>query len=248
MTQPLQQRANYHPDPRVRGGSDRKVFSRLDRIKSKIDFKDKVVLDLGCSGGFFAFELAKTAKKVIAIDADSEIIERNRNIQNELELNNVEFVCAPITAETILKIGKVDITLFLSVFHHMLALSEAYDWNNGMNPQAADSVIAAVNGVTDTLVFEIGYPNEGYEWCERLPHYGPDWDTFVINHIFQDRYQSVEASAPVLELNWLTRHLLSRLSTPYKRDTRLIQIIKQLFRYDSRDLRKIYFGQKVTSK
>lgn len=244
MSQPLLQRLNYHPDPRYLAIADRKVAARLDLIKSKVDFKNKVVLDLGCSGGFFSFSLTKEAKKIIAIDGDPEIIERNKKIRKDLAIENIEFIQGTISRELIDNLEKIDVTLFLSVYHHMLAISDAYDWNQYLDANSRDAFIDALNCKTDVLIFEIGYPNEGYEWCNRLPSYEPNWDEYVKQSVFRGKYKNVEVDLPSIKINWFNKNIVSKLSTPYKEDSYFIEKIKALFRFDARDLRRIYFGKK----
>lgn len=244
MTQSLAERLNYHPDPRNPSRSDRLVQPRLEFITSKVDLSDKVVLDLGCSGGLFSFELAKRARKVIAVDGDREIIARNQAIQKELGVMNLEFIHARIDAAFIRSLPPVDVTLLLSVYHHMLTSSEAYDWNAGATRQSAAEIIEAIHERTGAFVFEVGYPNEGYEWCGRLPDFGTDWDGWVLRTIFQGRYASVEVHRPSVRMGWVNQALVSRLSRPYREDSRMIQRIKSLTRFDARNFRKLYLGTK----
>lgn len=238
----------YHPDPRRTDASDRKVMTRFDHIRARVDFKDKTVLDLGCSGGFFSFNLAQEARMIYAIDGDLEIIRRNMEIQLDLGIKNIEFIHGVISKELIESIGPVDVTLFLSVYHHMLSLSDAYEWNDGMNSHTTDAVINAISSITDTLVFEIGDPNEGYEWCARLPRHDANWDAYVFDNVFRGRYKAVEVSTPPFKMNRVLRYIASSLSTPYKEDTWLIGKIKRLLGFDPRDSRKIYIGRKVSAQ
>jgi len=244
MTQPIEQRLNYHPDPRDELMSDRKVMSRLSFILSKVDFKDKVVLDLGCSGGFFSFEIAKVAKKVIAVDGDKEIISRNKILQNELGIKNIEFICSNISVDTIESVGEVDTTLFLSVFHHMLTASDAYDWNQGVDTNDLSKMLSTLNEQTSNLVFEIGEVNEGYEWCERMPKESLDSKKFVLEEVFRNAYQEVEDYNRLEDISFFNIHIISKLGRAFKRDSRLISILKRAFQFDARDFRKIYIGTK----
>lgn len=244
MTQPLSQRIQYHPDPRDLSTADRNVLSRLKLILERVDFKGRTVLDLGCSGGFFSFALAESARKVIAVDGDAAIIERNRKLQSELGARNIEFLHANITKEILDHIGPVDITLLMSVYHHMLTISDAYDWNQGIDKKKTDGMIDKLNQQTNTLVFEIGYPNEGYEWCARLPRYEPNWDTYVLDNVFRGFYRSVEVEAPAIEKSWINDNIIAKLSSSYKQDNIVISKLKSFFNFDSRDYRKIYIGKK----
>ena len=244
MTQSLEERLGYHPDPRQPGRGHRPTEPRLDLIKSKVDFRDRKVLDLGCSGGFFSFELAKIARQVIAVDGDAEVIERNKAIQRDLGITNIEFVHASIDADLVHRVGPVDVTLLLSVYHHMLTRSAAYDWNADATTRASGDVIDAIADETQVFIFEIGLPNEGYEWCARLPDFGPDWAEYVRRTIFRGRFGKVEAVRPRTRMSWINRQLVSKLSRPYKEDGIFVQRIKSALRYESRDFRTVYFGFK----
>ena len=244
MTQPIEQRVNYHPDPRESTNSDRKVISRYKFITSKVNFKDKVVLDLGCSGGFFTFKISKVARKVIAVDGDPEIIKRNRALQKELAITNIEFICSEISPDTIKGIGEVDITLFLSVFHHMLTASDAYDWNHGVSSEYIGKILSTLNQNTSTIVFEMGEVNEGYEWCERMPKDSLDNKNFVLEKVFQGAFNDVDVYNRLQNINFINSSIVSKLGRAFKRDTKIISIIKRLSQFDSRDLRKIYIGKK----
>lgn len=112
MSQSLAERLDYHGLSGEGGGQDRKCQRRLDLIKSNFNFENEVVLDIGCSGGFFTFALAQSAKRVIAIDGDMEVIQRNKQFQKSKGIENVEFIHSEITTDIIYEVGEVDITLF----------------------------------------------------------------------------------------------------------------------------------------
>lgn len=244
MTQPINQRFNYHPDPRHSIKSDRKVLSRLAFISSKVDFQDKIVLDLGCSGGFFSFELSKVAKKVIAIDGDEEIIARNKSLQRELGIRNIEFIHSNINRDILSSVGKVDVTLFLSVFHHMLTSSDAYDWNNGLKFDEIKAMLEVLNKITSILIFEMGETNEGYEWCERMPKECQNNHEFIVTNIFKNDYKIIDYFQRHENINFFNSLFIAKLSSSFKIDSKLVSMIKRLCRFDSRDFRKIYIGKK----
>ena len=56
-----------------------------------IDLKNKTVYDLGCSNGFFCYELAKRGAKVIGVDKNKKTIELNRLIAEYYDLD-IEFI------------------------------------------------------------------------------------------------------------------------------------------------------------
>lgn len=66
-----------------------KVWRRLLEI---VDFKDKVIFEMGCGTGKYTGKMAQIAKKVFANDISSQMI---RTAQNKLlNVNNIEYICA----------------------------------------------------------------------------------------------------------------------------------------------------------
>jgi SAM-dependent methyltransferase len=248
MTQKLEYRLNYHPDFTGINQSDRKVKQRLDIILNSIDFKDKVVLDLGCSGGYFSFSLSKYAKKIIAVDADEEIIKKNKRIQSELGINNIEFICENIDSKLIENIlDPIDVVLFLSVFHHILSNSEAYDWNLNKTSFDGFGLIEKINSKTQNLFFEMGLPNEGYEWCGRLPFMGKnrnEWEEWIFKNIFRDQYSKIIKIDDAKGHQGFLPVLINKMSKNYVSENVLINKIKTFVHHDARDYRGIYLGMK----
>ena len=76
MAQPKIDRLNYHSTHRnlFYGGTGRLTKERLNLILENVDIKGKRILDLGCSGGYFTFNLSAKAKHVMGVDGDYEII------------------------------------------------------------------------------------------------------------------------------------------------------------------------------
>ncbi len=170
MAQPLAVSLDYHPTHRSRpwhGG--RRVENRLRAITGAVDFDGKSILDLGCNGGYFSFAVAAAAERVVAVDGEAELIRLNQAKQAELGITNIDFQHALITPEFIDNMPNFDIILFLSVFHHMLCASQAHDWNTQSERSNAMEVIRKLRGKSKILVFEMGYPWEGYDWSANLP-------------------------------------------------------------------------------
>lgn len=244
-------RLNYHPvpwqeDDRPRGA--RKVIGRWESITSHCDLRGATVLDLGCSGGFMTFRAAELAARVIGVDADADVIERNRRLARERGLDNVEFIHGRLTPDLIGRLPKADFAFFLSVFHHMLVGSEAYDWN----PRAAQEgevleFMAAVAGRAFTLVFEVGQPHENLEWAAKLPDMGPDPASWIARTLLEPFYQEVVALPPPdLEgpVGWLRGQLHFRV--PRWEDSRAlpVRVIRRVIDHDTRDARHLYFARR----
>lgn len=135
--------------------------ARKEAILGLIDLKDKSLLDLGCSGGYFGFSLAKIVKSYKGIDGDAELITRNKEIAQRRGLHHLDFEHCQITPERIRYLPHFDVALFLSVFHHMLAVSQAYEWNQ-TNLWGPIEILVALADKVEVLVFETGYPGEGH--------------------------------------------------------------------------------------
>ena len=68
-------------------------WNRILNLVGKDFFYDKDVLDIGCSEGYFAFEAANIARKVIGVDLDPITIERANLIKRLKNKNNCNFFC-----------------------------------------------------------------------------------------------------------------------------------------------------------
>lgn len=66
---------------------------RARRILPLISGRYKKILDVGCGEGVFTFEMAKAAagSEVTGIDIDTEVVERNRALQERLKVGNCKF-------------------------------------------------------------------------------------------------------------------------------------------------------------
>ena len=248
MTQPIQHRLNYHPDPRTRlqkrlwqwlqGRPVRKVDQRLRAILQKVDVKDKLVADLGCSGGYFSFKIAEKARHVWAVDADAQIIERNRAIARKHGYQNITFVCDCISPQLVESLPQMDVTFFLSVFHHMLTASDAYDWNRAEDMPSATGIFSALAPQTQTLVFEMGYPDEGYEWCNRMPSLSPSPQVWI-SQMLGEHFDTIDIlPSPVYSgLLGKVHYSLARQSLP---GNLLKRAVQRLCALDPRDARAIF--------
>jgi SAM-dependent methyltransferase len=247
MTQRFHERLQYHPELRKRsawysgrllGHSTRKVDQRLTSILNKVDVKGKVVADLGCSGGFFCFRIAEVARHVWGVDADARIIERNRLLARDHGFNNVTFLHSDISPRLMNSLPKLDVTLFMSVFHHMLTASEAYDWNRVIDVSESIGILRAVSARTNILVFEMGYPNEGYEWCDRMPAMVPNPREWITDLLLRDFGKVDVIPAPAYSgLTGTVRHHLARRWSGHNY---LARVLNRLLALDPRDGRDIF--------
>ncbi len=100
---------------------------KLRLIQLPEDLRGKSVLDIGCNEGFFAFEAERRgAAYVLAIDSDSRARKKFHVVKHLLK-SNVEFLFLDVADLDERKIGRFDVTLFLSVSHHLKEPFSALD-------------------------------------------------------------------------------------------------------------------------
>lgn len=100
-------------------GGPRKTVERFTTLGlDKIDFKDKVVLDVGCAGGsFLRYAIKHGAKRGIGIDIDKGELEAAFHVSNWLGKYNIDYVNLDVVEYKI--DGVFDITFFLSMNYHV---------------------------------------------------------------------------------------------------------------------------------
>ena len=79
---------------------------------------DDVVVDFGCGPGFFTVELARRAKRVVAVDISAEMLKKAKNKASEAGVKNVEFLQSKGT-NIQLEDGSVDLILLVTVYHEI---------------------------------------------------------------------------------------------------------------------------------
>ena len=250
MRSDRQDRLNYHPVPWEQGRQRglRKVHNRWALISAHCDLRGATVLDLGCSGAYMSFRAAETAARVIGVDADEAIIERNRRLAAERGLDNVEFVHARLSPQVIRDLPQADFTFFLSVFHHELVGSEAYDWNDEQAREGdVHQMMAAVADRSHTLVFEVGEPHECHEWAAKLPDMSPDPVAWITRHLLQPHYREIAVLPPpdlAGPVGWLRRQLHFRAPHWETARTPHARVIRRLIDHDTRDARHLFIARR----
>lgn len=248
MTQSVEQRLSYHPHPGAGryswpfGHRNRRVEQRLAAVLKQVDVAGKRVLDLGCSGGYFSFNLGERAAHVWAVDADPVVMERNKEIATQLGRSNMTFICDVISPQLIYSLPQVDVVLFLSVLHHMLASSEAYQWNQQQGADVSLAVLAAIAARTTTLVFEMGTPDEGYEWGARLPEMEPSPQAWI-TRLLAGCFEAVEV-IPAPAYSGPVGRIRRAMSGPASRGGVRGRGLRRLFAIDPRDGRDLFVARR----
>lgn len=119
-------------------GGPRKSVDRINYLQlEKIDFKDKVVWDIGCAGGFFARYASKRgAKRVIGFDEDNTR-KAAYVLSNYLGEFNIDYEWEDLSKGISPKYDKPDIVFFLSMNFHIDIPQRLFE---------ADTVIFEDNG------------------------------------------------------------------------------------------------------
>jgi len=136
---------------------------RLRRIQLPQDLRGKSVLDIGCNEGFFAFEAERRgAAYVLAIDSDVAARKKFHVVKHLLK-SNVEFLFLSVTDLDERRVGRFDVTLFLSVFHHLKYPFGALDRVAAVTGDVAimEFRVAGVDGPDADESFLVRRLNEG---------------------------------------------------------------------------------------
>jgi 2-polyprenyl-3-methyl-5-hydroxy-6-metoxy-1,4-benzoquinol methylase len=89
-------------------------FRSWETIKDLVNWKDKIVVDVGCFHGYFSFKIARMGAKVTGLDIWPQVIETT-SILNEVYGNLIEL--REWSAGTLVE-GHFDVALFMNVLHH----------------------------------------------------------------------------------------------------------------------------------
>lgn len=249
MTITVKAREVYQPVLDASGrfvGGERDYAGRLRLIEKHVDFTGKTVLDLGCSGGFFTFSAARKARSVIAVDADEHMINKNIETARQHGFDNVSFICRAIDPSLIEELPKVDIVLFLSVFHHMVTESGTYDWSPGRDAERATNLLRGVCRLGDTVVFEMGQPGEGFKWCEDVSRLSNDLPGWIRENAFGDGFSDVRRlhGSAYQRFPFSAAPPIRRLIPGNRAGRRLLRFLD----VDIRDFRDIYIGTRDTPR
>lgn len=220
MTITASDRESYHPAvdaPMRTSANQRDSSARLKLIERHVNFTGMTVIDLGCSGGFFSLSIAAKARHVIGVDSDEHIIRANISEAKRLGITNVDFVCRSIGPELIESLPHVNVVLFLSVFHHILAATDVYDGNSPMSEKDALLLLERISHLPDTYVFEMGEPWEpcgDAAWATRVRARTGDLDSWIPRYVFGDGYRQVDRLRGIAYQRWPFRTLpsLARLA------------------------------------
>jgi SAM-dependent methyltransferase len=237
--------APYIKDRRFRKG-------RLRIIENEVDFTGKRVLDLGCADGSLTFLLARKAKSITAIDANVNNIEQNKKNARKLGFDNIDFICERIKPQFLRQLPRYDIVVFVSVFHHMLAHSNTYAWNDQGESELSE-ILDIIKSLGTIYIFEMGEAH-GYGHIGRplKAIAGEETYDWVSSHVYGSSFQNVKLKKGAAyekfpycyfpSLRRLTAFESSPVSNEYT--NKAVDSLNKLFGINYKDFRDIYIGFK----
>jgi 2-polyprenyl-3-methyl-5-hydroxy-6-metoxy-1,4-benzoquinol methylase len=83
------------------------------------EFHQLKILDLGCGEGVYALEAGLRGAQVLAIDARPERLEQGRQIAQQLNLSNVQFIQDDVRHISKEKLGEFNVVYFLGLLYHL---------------------------------------------------------------------------------------------------------------------------------
>ena len=227
----------------------RKARARLNAISDHYDFRGKRVLDLGCHRGYFTFELAAIAGTITGIDGDQGAIAEDIALAQRLGLRNLDFQHALITPEAIKALPHYDVTLFLSVLHHIVANSQTYLWYEGRTGlEYGQEILHQLARKTEMLFFEMGQSDEAEDWAPKLPRMEPCADVWIVKNLLDPAGFRDITIIPPPEFRGASGHarkfIYDHFHHTVARGSGLpIRALRRLTRFDTRDCRPVFMAR-----
>jgi len=151
------------------------TLKRWEAINNELGFTEGSVLDIGCDLGFFTFQMVRRGFFCIGIET-SALPHHICNLIKEIgEFENAVFLKANVDGQFCKKLPTVDVTIFLSVFHHIV---------RQFGIETATHLVQELMGKTKkVLFFETGQSNEtNTSWAKYLPEMGPNPQLWIENY------------------------------------------------------------------
>ena len=136
--------------------------SRLDYLRTRIDFSGQRVIDIGANTGFFSLTLAHDdSATVTAVEPDPANRDFLKAVGRHYGMTKLTVSDTPVTLETVDSLPTSDLVLLLNVLHH------AGDDFDGRHVASAEALaeymqeyLARLAKTTRRMIFQLGY-----NWC-----------------------------------------------------------------------------------
>ena len=163
----------------------RQCAVRLEAIREVLrDVGADDVRDLGCAEGYFVRSLAEEGYFAWGVEPDGRRLALAQLSTAVDGVRGIGFVNALADVETLAWLPSADVTISMSVLHHVL-------YADGVT--AAVDVLRAIRATTrKALVFECGQSDEHkFEWAARLPDMGPDPHVWLADLLIEAGFRDV---------------------------------------------------------
>jgi O-antigen chain-terminating methyltransferase len=123
-------------------------------------------MDIGCNNGFFTFNLAQLGYVSLGIESERSLYHVCNLVKEINACNSAIFLNAKLE-DVITQLPKVDVTVFLSLFHHLVRL-------HGID-HASEILSQLLSKTNRVMFFEMGQSNEvNTSWARYLPDMGAE--------------------------------------------------------------------------
>lgn len=170
-------RSDYHPLDSGAKGARRSqgTLSRWHEIERLVEPTPAVssALDIGCNGGFFVVNLARSGVPVIGVDREPKLLRTTATSLRRAGCHNAGVLGLDLRPDTLGLLPSVDMVLFLSVWHHLVKL---------YGIDEADSMLALIwSRAKLVMFFDSGEAEMPESW--GLPALEPDPASWYADHL-----------------------------------------------------------------
>lgn len=150
--------------------------ARWHAIRAELSMLDATgtAMDLGSQLGYFSLRMAESNWLCLAVEANKSTHHAALLVQRATGIENVAYRNMSIDSQTVERLPRVDVVIFLSLWHHLCG-AEGYE-------KARDILKSVLQRTNHVCIFETGQSNEQYmSWATSLPPMEPDPQTWLIN-------------------------------------------------------------------
>lgn len=177
-----------HPELSVKVSRD--CVSRLDIITNILNEMSKFlnrklkILDIGCSQGFFSFNVSNLGHEVLGVDYLDKNINLCEQLKKENKNLNISFSVLDLKdIDDVLTKNKFDLVLGLSVFHHFI-----HENSDGL--ENAKKIINNILNQCGSAIFEFALTDEPLYWSKSQPKYVHDLINKIKYNYFIDEQET----------------------------------------------------------
>lgn len=145
--------------------------TRLDYLRTRLNFEGLRVVDIGANTGYFSLTLARDlGAQVTAIEPDPANRDFLREVARQYGLSNMAVSDEAVTQATVGHLPATDLVLLLNVLHHAGAdFDGALVADRSDMPGYLTRYLRALSATTKGMVFQLGYNWHGNKATPLVP-------------------------------------------------------------------------------